>query len=156
VTQRTWKGEVTLAGALLELQANPILSSNLDCAIAQSRLHHCGAGSTLVLFKEAWRVNTTKRKYKRHKTTTPATVRAEGHTLAATTRDVSLGGLFIFTDAALREGSEIEVVLMLPKELGLPDSQMVCCHGKIVRSEMVDGQHGVAATIERFQSLPQA
>jgi c-di-GMP-binding flagellar brake protein YcgR len=108
------------------------------------------------VFEGAWRVNSTKRKYKRHKTTTPATVRSGEHTLAATTRDVSLGGLFIFTDAALREGSEIEVVLMLPKELGLPDSQMVCCHGKIVRSEMVDGQHGVAATIERFQSLPQA
>jgi PilZ domain len=101
-------------------------------------------------------VNSTRRKYKRHKTTTPATIRSGGHTLAATTRDVSLGGLFIFTDAALREGSDIDVVLMLPKELGLPASQMVCCHGKIVRSEIVDGQHGVAATIDRFESLPQA
>ena len=101
-------------------------------------------------------MNNTKRKYKRHKTTTPATIRSGGHTLAATTRDVSLGGLFIFTDAALREGADIEVVLMLPKELGLPDSQMVVCHGKIVRSEVVDGQHGIAATIERFQAVPQA
>ena len=100
--------------------------------------------------------NNTKRKYKRHKTSTPATIRAGGHTLAATTRDVSLGGLFIFTDAALREGADIEIVLMLPKELGLPDSEMVCCHGKIVRSETIDGQHGIAATIDRFQSLPQA
>ena len=101
-------------------------------------------------------MNNTKRKYKRHKTTTPATIRAGEHTLAATTRDISLGGLFIFTDAALREGSEIEVVLMLPKELGLPSSEMVCCHGKIVRSETIDGQQGIAATIERFQALPQA
>ena len=108
------------------------------------------------MFPEARCVNNTKRKYKRHKTSTPATIRAGGHTLAATTREVSLGGLFIYTDAALREGSEIDVVLMLPKELGLPASEMVCCHGKIVRSEIVDGQHGVAATIERFQSLPQA
>ena len=119
-------------------------------------LRHCGAGSTLVVFPEAGRVNSTKRKYKRHKTSTPATIRSGGHTLAATTRDVSLGGLFIFTDAALREGSEIEIVLMLPKELGLPDSEMVCCHGKIVRSETIDGQHGIAATIDRFQSVPQA
>ena len=98
----------------------------------------------------------TKRKYKRHKMTTPATIRSGGHTLAAPTRDVSLGGLFIFTDAALREGSDIEVVLMLPKELGLPASEMVCCHGKIVRRETIEGQHGIAATIERFQSVPQA
>jgi hypothetical protein len=101
-------------------------------------------------------VTSTKRKYKRHKTTTPATIRAGEHTLAATTRDVSLGGLFIYTDAALREGSEIEVILMLPRELGLPASEMVCCHGKIVRCEVVDGQHGIAATIERFQTVPQA
>ena len=121
-----------------------------------SILHHCGAGSTLDVFPEARCVNNTKRKYKRHKTSTPATIRAGGHTLAATTRDVSLGGLFIYTDAALREGAEIEIVLMLPKELGLPDSQMVCCHGKIVRSETIDGQHGIAATIDRFQAVPQA
>ena len=100
--------------------------------------------------------NSTKRKYKRHKTSTPATIRAGGHTLAATTRDVSLGGLFIYTDAALREGAEIEIVLMLPKELGLPDSEMVCCHGKIVRCETIDGQQGIAATIDRFQSVPRA
>ena len=99
---------------------------------------------------------TTKRQYKRHKTSTPATIRAGGHTLAATTRDVSLGGLFIFTDAKLGEGADIEVVLMLPKELGLPASEMVCCHGKIVRSENIEGQHGIAATIERFQAVPQA
>jgi len=101
-------------------------------------------------------VTTTKRQYKRHKTSVPATIRTGGHTLAATTRDVSLGGLFIFTDAKLRRGADIEVVLMLPQELGLPASEMVCCHGKIVRSETIDGQHGIAASIERFQALPQA
>jgi len=89
-------------------------------------------------------------------TTMPATIRTGGHTLAATTRDVSLGGVFIFTDAKLREGADIEVVFMLPKELGLPVSEMVCCHGKIVRSETIEGQHGIAATIERFQAVPQA
>ena len=154
MTQRTLNGEVAGVGTLLGTPIPfpaviSVLSSNLDCAIAEQ-------GSTLVLFKEVRRLTTTKRKYKRHKMTTPATIRAGGHTLAATTRDVSLGGLFIFTDAALREGSEIEIVLMLPKELGLPASEMVCCHGKIVRSETIDGQQGVAVTIDRFQSLPQA
>jgi hypothetical protein len=38
VTPRTLQGEVVPAGALLELQANPILSSNLDCAIAEPGL----------------------------------------------------------------------------------------------------------------------
>jgi hypothetical protein len=60
--------------------------------------------------------------------------------------------VFVVTDAALREGTDIEVVLMLPKELGLSASEMVCCHGKIVRTETVKGQYGTAATIERFQA----
>jgi PilZ domain len=85
----------------------------------------------------------------------PAIIRAGGHTLAATTRDVSLGGVFMVTDAALREGTDIEVVLMLPKELGLSASEMVCCYGKIVRTETIKGQYGIAAKIERFQAVQQ-
>jgi hypothetical protein len=101
-------------------------------------------------------VTTTGRRYERHEMAAPATIRAGGHTLAATTKDISLGGVFIVTDAALREGTDIEVVLMLPKELGLSAREMVCCHGKIVRSKIKDGQHGIAAKIERFQAVPQA
>jgi hypothetical protein len=101
-------------------------------------------------------VTTTGRRHKRHEMAAPATIRAGGHTLAATTKDISLGGLFMFTDAALRDGTDIEVVLMLPKELGLSASEMVCCHGKIVRTEIMGGQYGIAATIERFQAVPQA
>jgi hypothetical protein len=44
---------------------------------------------------------------------------------------------------------------MLPTELGLTASEMVYCHGKIVRSETIDGQHGIAATIERMQAVPK-
>ena len=90
------------------------------------------------------------RLYERLEMAAPATIRAGGHTLAATTRDVSLGGVFIVTDAALREGTDIEVVLMLPKGLGLTASGMVCCCGKVVRTETMEGQYGIAAKIERF------
>jgi len=113
-------------------------------------------GSNLSPAVEGERMTTTKRQYKRHKTSVPATIRMGQQTLVAITKDVSLGGLFIFTDAKLHEGADIQVVLMLPKELGLPASEMVCCHGKIVRSETIDGQHGIAAAIERFQAVPQA
>lgn len=101
------------------------------------------------------RVN-TRRRHKRHNTAIPAVVRQGEHSIAATTRDISLGGLFLFTDAAFRQGTDIEVVLLLPKEIGLPESGMVCCHGKIVRTERASGQFGVAAEIERFQVMPQA
>ncbi len=98
----------------------------------------------------------TRRSHKRHPTAIPAVLKQGGHAIAATTRDISLGGLFLFTDAAFRVGTDIEVVLLLPKEIGLPESGMVCCHGKIVRTEPSSGHFGVAAKIERFQVLPQA
>jgi hypothetical protein len=101
-------------------------------------------------------VTTTERRHERLEMTAPATIRAAGHTLAATTKDISRGGLFMVTDVALREGTDIEVVLVLPKELGLPTSGMVCCHGKIVRTETAPGRYGIAVTIERFQAVPQA
>ncbi len=97
----------------------------------------------------------TRRRHKRHNASLPAVLRQEQHSVAATTRDISLSGLFLFTDAAFLEGARIEVVLLLPKELGLPESGMVCCHGRIVRTEQASGQFGIAAEIERFQAMPQ-
>ncbi len=97
----------------------------------------------------------SRRQHVRTNIAVPATVTAEGHTLAASTRDFSLGGLFLFTDAPFQAGSEIEVVLMLPKEIGLPASEMVCCHGTVVRVELAGGRCGIAAKIHRFVDVPQ-
>lgn len=85
----------------------------------------------------------------------PATVTAQGHTLAASTRDISVGGLFLFTDVPFQAGADIEIVLMLPRELGLPGSEMVCCHGTVVRVEVEAGRCGIAAKIQRIAELPQ-
>jgi hypothetical protein len=96
-----------------------------------------------------------KRRHERYKKTTPAILRQGEHAIAATTRDVSLGGLFLLTDIVFREGTEIEVVLLLPKEIGLSASSMVCCHCTIVRTERVSGQVGVAVKIESFEEMPE-
>jgi len=95
------------------------------------------------------------RRERRIKLKVPATVKAGEHTLAASTRDISVGGLFLITDSNFKTGSEIEVVLMLPKEVGLPFSEMVCCHAEIVRVELSGGEYGVAAEIKRIAALPQ-
>ncbi len=97
----------------------------------------------------------SRRRHQRISHTVPATVKVGDHTLAGTTKDISVGGLFLFTDVPFRAGSEIEVVMMLPKELGLEQSQMVCCHGRIVRVETSAGQCGIAAQIEKIANLPQ-
>ncbi len=98
----------------------------------------------------------TRRRYKRIRKAIPATVVVGKHSIAATTNDISIGGIFLFTDARFREGSELEVVLMLPREVGIPEDRMVCCRGTIVRVEEHDGQFGVAAKIDDIADMPFA
>ena len=56
----------------------------------------------------------------------------------------------------LNLGSEIGIIITLPEEVGLPLSGIVCCHGRVVRSESGNGQYGIAAKIERIEGVPQA
>jgi hypothetical protein len=86
----------------------------------------------------------------------PATVTSGRHCIAASTKNISYRGLFFFTDARFELGSEIDAVIVLPEEVGLPLSGMVCCHGRIARSDPDSGQYGVAVEIDRLASVPQA
>ncbi len=86
----------------------------------------------------------------------PATVTAGRHSIAASTKDISARGLFFFTDVNIYEGSEIDIVLMLPEELQLPFSGMVCCNGRVVRVDSFGGQqYGIAVKIDRLAPTPQ-
>ena len=85
----------------------------------------------------------------------PATVTTGAHSIAASTKDISERGLFFFSDARFELGSEIDMVLVLPEEVGLSLSGMVCCHGRIVRSDSGSGQYGVAVEIDRLAPVPQ-
>ena len=81
----------------------------------------------------------------------PATVTAGRHSIAASTKDISARGLFFFTDVNIYEGSEIDIVLMLPEELQLPFSGMVCCNGRVVRVDSFGGQqYGIAVKIDHL------
>ena len=51
----------------------------------------------------------------------------------AFTQDLSSRGVFFFTDAALIEGSEIELTLRMPSEITLGESMPVRCRGRILR-----------------------
>jgi hypothetical protein len=87
----------------------------------------------------------------------PATVSTGQHSLAASTKDISARGLFFFTDVALGVGGEVDIVLMLPEELRLPFSGMVCAHGRVVRTEQPGGQqYGIGVRISRITPVPQA
>jgi len=72
-------------------------------------------------------------------------------------KDISSRGLFFFTQAKVEADSKLEIVLMMPPELGEFGQKWVCCQATVVRIEN-DKPHnkiGVAAVIDRCEALPQ-
>jgi hypothetical protein len=76
---------------------------------------------------------------------------------AAQTRDLSTAGVFVYTNSRLKEGSELELVLVLPPEVTFAERRWVCCQASVVRvEENRKGENvGVAAVIKRFEVLPE-
>ena len=97
-----------------------------------------------------------RRRHTRIRYEAPATVAAADHKLAASVKDISERGLFCFTDANIEIGSAVDVIIMLPKEAGLPVSGMVCCTGHVVRSTVSSGQFGLAVEIDNISPAPYA
>ena len=94
---------------------------------------------------------------RRIRTRRNVTVKAGERAITAETRDISTGGMFLYADDQFAVGSEIQIVLMLPRELGISIDRMVCCHATVLRVEEPDanGRCGVAAMIDRFAMMNQ-
>ena len=76
--------------------------------------------------------------------------------LSAETRDVSTNGVFLYTQSRMTEGSDVELVLILPPELTSGEKCWVCCHARVLRVEQGQGtDFGVAAAIRRIDILPE-
>ncbi len=73
------------------------------------------------------------------------------------TRDLNTSGIFLYTDSHISEGSELEMVLILPPELTHGEKQWVCCQASVVRVEenKDGGDFGVAASIRSIEVLPE-
>jgi PilZ domain len=82
----------------------------------------------------------------------PGRAQASGYT-----RDLSTSGIFLYTDSQIAEGSELEMVLLLPPEHTAGEKRWVCCRASVVRVEdSEDGSDfGVAARIRSIESLPE-
>jgi PilZ domain len=76
--------------------------------------------------------------------------------LSGQTRDVSTNGVFLYTESRMTEGSDVELVLILPPELTSGEKCWVCCHARVLRVEQGPGKNfGVAAEIRRMDILPE-
>jgi hypothetical protein len=88
----------------------------------------------------------------------PVTIKAPQGNLELTgqTRDLSTSGIFLYTSSHISEGSELEMVLILPPELTQGEKRWVCCRASVVRVEdKADGYFGVAASIRNMDILPE-
>lgn len=89
----------------------------------------------------------------------PVTITATETNLPARgqTRDLSSNGIFFYTDFPIRQGNNVEMVLILPPELTSGKKRWVCCQATVVRVEdNLDGKkHGVAAEVREMQFLPE-
>jgi hypothetical protein len=89
-------------------------------------------------------------------TRVPTRVRtAQGGEVPAHTRDVSANGIFLYSNSKMEQGSEVELVLILPPELTSGEKCWVCCQEKVVRVEDEGDEFGVAAQIRRMDILPE-
>lgn len=76
--------------------------------------------------------------------------------VAAETRDISTNGVFLYTESRLEEGSNLEMVLILPPELTAGEKCWVCCEARVLRVENApDRKFGLAAEIQRMNFLPE-
>lgn len=83
--------------------------------------------------------------------------RKDGATSEGVTRDLTHGGIFLYSDSAFDVGTELDLVVVLPPEITFGEKRWVCCQARVLRVEgrQPDGKVGVAASIQRFEVLPE-
>lgn len=99
-----------------------------------------------------------RRSRKRIPTQVPVQIKpTAGAVLSGQTRDLSTSGIFLYTDAQLSEGSDLEIILVLPPELTDGEKRWACCQASVVRVEPSSqgGNIGMAASIRRFELMPE-
>jgi hypothetical protein len=90
----------------------------------------------------------------------PVKVRHQGHEHAGLTRDLSSSGIFLYSESEIKAGSKLDLVIMLPPNLGLGPGGWTLCQASVVRMEErmegSDGKRmGIAATLDRIELLPE-
>jgi hypothetical protein len=87
----------------------------------------------------------------------PAKVHSEGSGIDAEALNLSQSGIFLECATRVSEGSPVDIVMILPKEITGEAAKWVCCHATVQRVEGKSsaGRYGVAAAVDRIQAMPE-
>jgi hypothetical protein len=86
----------------------------------------------------------------------PVKVRYDGEEHGGLTRDLSSSGIFLYSESAMKPGSKLELVIMLPPDLGLGPGGWTLCQASVLRVEKSEGKSvGIAASLDRIAVLPE-
>ena len=98
-----------------------------------------------------------KRSAPRKSVKIPAKVHADGGGIDAETLNLSQSGIFLECATRFSEGSPLDIVMILPKEITGEAAQWVCCNATVQRVEdkANGGRYGVAAAVNRIQAMPE-
>jgi hypothetical protein len=86
----------------------------------------------------------------------PLAVHFEGRTAPGFTQDLSGRGIFFYTEAALADGTVVELTFTMPSEITLAESMRVRCRGRILRVSGCNAgaKNGIAVRLDSYQYLP--
>lgn len=100
-----------------------------------------------------------RREARRFAMSLPLRIFAKGEAVpecVAHTRDVSYRGLYFLSETEFKIGGQIEFIITLPEQVTRSGDVNIRCRGQIVRVETIDGRHGIAAKIDRYEFLQTA
>jgi hypothetical protein len=88
----------------------------------------------------------------------PISIQVEDRTVAGFTQDVSARGVFFYAEAALPEGTAVELTFIMPAEITLAESIGVRCRGRVLRSLACGAgqKNGIAVHLGSYEYLPES
>lgn len=98
-----------------------------------------------------------KRSAPRKEVKVPAKLHSGSDAIPAEALNLSQSGIFLECATSVIEGSPVDIVMILPKEVTGDAAKWVCCHATVHRVEnsRPGGRYGVAATVEKIQAMPE-
>jgi PilZ domain len=88
----------------------------------------------------------------------PVSIQVGDRTVAGFTQDVSTRGVFFYAEAALPEGTPVELTLTMPAEITLAESMRIRCQGRVLRSLTCGAgqKNGIAVHLGSYEYLQES